>query len=82
VYNYLRRDNMVKVKSNLQPILDERKISVLKLSKDIEYRYESVRKMYNDEIEHFPKALILKICTYLNVTPGDLIIIENDNPDC
>lgn len=73
---------MVKIKSNLQPILDERGISVLKLSKDIEYRYESVRKMYNDDVEHFPKNLILKLCTYLNVVPGDLIIIEKEDPDC
>lgn len=67
---------MGKIKSNLQPLLDEKGISVLRLSKEIDYRYETVRKMYNDEIEHFPRELILRLCKYLNVTPGDLIIIE------
>jgi DNA-binding Xre family transcriptional regulator len=71
---------MVKIRSNLQSILDERGISVLKLSKDINYRYESVRKLYNDDNEHFPKALLLKLCTHLDVTPGDLIIIESGYP--
>lgn len=71
---------MAKIKSNLQAILDERGISVLKLSKEIDYRYESVRKMYNDDAKHFPKDLLLKLCTYLNVSPGELIIIEKDNP--
>jgi DNA-binding Xre family transcriptional regulator len=73
---------MAKIVSNLQPILDDRGISVLRLSKDIGYRYESVRKMYNNEMEHFPKALLLKICTHLKVTPGELIILKKDDPDC
>jgi DNA-binding Xre family transcriptional regulator len=67
---------MAKIKSNLQKILDEKEISVLKISKEINYRYESVRKMYNDEMEHFPKELILRLCMHLNVSPGELIILE------
>lgn len=65
---------MVRVKSNLQAILDERGISVLKLSKEIDYRYESVRQLYNDENKVYPRELLSKICTYLNVTPGEIII--------
>jgi DNA-binding Xre family transcriptional regulator len=70
------------VKSNLQAILDERGISVLKLSKDIDYRYESVRQMYNDENKTYPRELLTRICKYLNVTPGELLIVEKENPDC
>lgn len=68
------------VKSNLQSIIDEKGLSVLKVSKDIGYRYETVRQLYNDDLKTFPKELILKLCTYLKVTPGDIIILE-ENPD-
>lgn len=70
------------VKSNLQSILDARGISVLKLSKDIDYRYESVRQMYNDENKTFPRELLTRICKYLNVSPGELLIVEQEDPDC
>lgn len=72
---------MKKVVSNLKLILDERELSVLKVAKDINYRYESVRKLYNNDNEHFPKELISKLCHYLEVTPGELIVLK-DNPDC
>jgi len=72
---------MVKIKSNLQNILDERELSVLKVSKDIGYRYESVRQLYNDESKTFPRELLNKLCTYLNVTPGDLLVIEKEQTD-
>jgi DNA-binding Xre family transcriptional regulator len=72
----------MKIKSNLKALLDSREISVRKCSIDIEYRFESVRKMYNDDIEHFPKQLISKLCTYLEVEPGELIVSEKSNPDC
>jgi putative transcriptional regulator len=73
---------MVKVKSNLQVILDEKGLSVLKVSKDIGYRYESVRQLYNDDNKAYPRELLSKLCTYLNVTPGELLILEIEDPDC
>lgn len=70
------------IKSNLHSILDEREISVLKLSKDIEYRYESVRQLYNDENKTYPRELLNKICAYLEITPGELLTFEKEDPDC
>jgi DNA-binding Xre family transcriptional regulator len=70
------------VRSNLKAILDERNISVRKLALEIEYRYETVRQLYNNDTEHYPKALITKICNHLDITPGELIILEKVNPDC
>jgi DNA-binding Xre family transcriptional regulator len=70
------------VRSNLKAILDERNISVRKLALEIEYRYETVRQLYNNDTEHYPKALITKICNHLDITPGELIILETEKPDC
>ncbi|HZH61763.1 MAG TPA: helix-turn-helix transcriptional regulator [Metabacillus sp.] len=72
---------MIKVKSNLQSILDERGLSVLKVSKDIGYRYESVRQLYNDESKTFPRELLSKLCRYLSVTPGEILVIEKEQTD-
>ncbi|WEG18476.1 helix-turn-helix transcriptional regulator [Alkalihalophilus pseudofirmus] len=66
------------IKSNLKSILDERNLSVLQVSKDIDYRYESLRMMYNNQNKHFPKKLLDKLCEYLNVQPSDLISYEEE----
>jgi DNA-binding Xre family transcriptional regulator len=69
------------VRSNLKKILDDRSMSIRQVSRDIEYRFDSVRQMYNDENKTYPRELITKLCKYLDVTPGELIILEED-PDC
>jgi DNA-binding Xre family transcriptional regulator len=58
--------------------MDARNINPLQMSKNINYRYESVRMMYNDTAKHYPKDLLLLLCKELNVTPGDIIIIEDE----
>lgn len=68
----------MRIKSNLKNIADGRGLSALQISKDIDYRYESVRVMYNDTAKHYPKELLLRLCKQLNVTPGDLIIVEDE----
>jgi DNA-binding Xre family transcriptional regulator len=70
------------VRSNLKNILDDRGMSIRQVSRDIEYRFDSVRQMYNDENKTYPRELITKLCVYLDVTPGELIILDKENPDC
>lgn len=66
------------VKSNLKKILDEKQLSIRQVAKDIDYRPESVRQLYNDELERYPRELLTKLCAYLSVTPGDLLILEKE----
>ena len=63
------------IKSNLKELLEERKISIRQLAKDIDYRFESVRKLYNDEMERLPKDLIYRVCMYLEIEISDLLKI-------
>ncbi|NGQ95477.1 helix-turn-helix transcriptional regulator [Brevibacillus sp. SYP-B805] len=63
---------MPKLRSRLKEIVDSRGLSIRQVARDIDYRFESVRQMYNDEMERFPRDLIEKLCAYLNVSPGDL----------
>ncbi|RPK20983.1 hypothetical protein EH2_00276 [Bacillus subtilis] len=67
------------IKSNLKPIIDERKISIRKLSRDIDHEYPTVRKLYNDEMERYPRELLDKICIYLNIELQELLIFQKDN---
>ncbi|MCP9298423.1 helix-turn-helix domain-containing protein [Bacillus halotolerans] len=64
------------IRSNLKPILDERKISIRKLSRDIDHEYPTVRKLYNNEMERYPRELLDKVCTYLNIELQELLIFE------
>ncbi|WP_081481710.1 helix-turn-helix domain-containing protein [Paenibacillus elgii] len=66
------------LKSNLKQILDEKNISIRQLSKDTNYRFESVRLLYNDEMERFPRDLIDVVCTYLQISVSDLLVLEGN----
>lgn len=65
------------VNSNLKQILDERGLSIRQVARDIEYRLESVRQLYNNETERYPRELLTKLCEYLKVTPGDILSIND-----
>lgn len=73
---------MAIIRSNLKKILDERDLSIRQVARDIDYRFESVRQLYNDENKSYPKELLSKICDYLDITPGDLLYLDKNNPDC
>ncbi|MCY8944178.1 helix-turn-helix domain-containing protein [Bacillus atrophaeus] len=67
------------IRSNLKPILDERKISIRKLSRDIDHEYPTVRKLYIDEMERYPRELLDKVCTYLNIQLHELLLFQKDH---
>ncbi|UYZ12157.1 helix-turn-helix transcriptional regulator [Brevibacillus sp. WF146] len=66
------------VRSKLKEIIDSRNLSIRKVARDIDYRFDSVRQMYNDEMERYPRDLITKLCDYLNVAPGDLFRLDDN----
>lgn len=70
---------ILRVHSNLKQILDERNLSIRKVSHDIDYRFGTVRQMYNDETKHYPEELLSKLCEYLNVEIKDLLVLREDN---
>jgi DNA-binding Xre family transcriptional regulator len=66
--------------SRLKNILDEKGLSVRQVAREIDYRPESVRQLYNDQMERFPRDLLTRLCYYLNLTPNDLLYIDKTNP--
>lgn len=69
------------IKSNLKPILDERNISIRKLSNDIDHGFNTVRKLYHDEMERYPRDLLDKVCTYLDIELHELLTYKRDQND-
>lgn len=64
------------IRSNLKQIVDEREIVIRELARAIDYRFESVRQMYHDEMERYPRELLTKLCVYLNVEINELLTLR------
>lgn len=73
---------MQTINSNLKQILDQRGLSIRQVARDIDYRFDSVRQLYNNENKTYPRELLAKLCAYLNVSPGELLILEKEDPGC
>ena len=71
------------IRSKLSEVMEKHdpKLSIRKLAKDINYHFDSVRRMYKDEMVQYPRDLLLKLCTYFNIQPGELIRMESDEND-
>lgn len=71
------------IRSKLSEVMERHdpKLSIRKLAKDINYHFDSVRRMYKDEMVQYPRDLLLKLCTYFNIQPGELIRMESDEND-
>lgn len=66
------------IHSNLKVVMEQHNpnLSIRQLAKDINYHFDSVRRMYKDEMVQYPRDLLGKLCTYFNVEPGQLIVIR------
>lgn len=66
------------LKSNLKAMLEQRKISMRELSRRIDYRFETIRQLCNNNIKQLPVELIERICEELNCDVSDLFVLEKD----
>lgn len=70
-------DFVAQVRSNLKQLADDKSVSIRQVARDIDYQFETVRKMYNDEMKHFPRDLLNKLCDYFNCNIKDLLLSED-----
>lgn len=67
----------VRAKSKLKLILDERGISIRKCAEMSGLKFETVRKMYNDESKQYQRDTLGALCKTLECGIEDLLeIIE------
>jgi len=71
------------VHSNLKEIMRAKdpNLSIRQLAKDIDYHFDSVRKMYKDEMVQYPRDLLWRLCKYFDVSPGQFIVVVHDDKD-
>lgn len=66
---------------NLKEILDQKSISVLKFSEDINHRRATIHDLYhnnNMNNKRIPAKLIVDICNYLNISIDELFSIVDE----
>lgn len=59
--------------SDLKTVLHKRNLTIRELSRITGVRYESLRKLYHDEVERFPRDVIASICNEINVDVSEII---------
>ncbi|MCK1983191.1 MULTISPECIES: helix-turn-helix domain-containing protein [Peribacillus] len=71
----------IRVKSNLKKILDERNISIRQLASMTDLKFETLRRLYNDDTKQYQRDTIGRICEVLDININDiLILINEENP--
>lgn len=77
----------MRIQSNVKVLLDKksaeetRTISIKEVARTIDYRFESVRQIYNDETKQFPNELVAKLCAYFNVGVGEILTFVPDDAE-
>jgi DNA-binding Xre family transcriptional regulator len=66
------------LKSNLKDLLTMKRLSIREFSRMIDFRFETVRQLYNNEITRIPADLIERTCRELRITPGELFTITDE----
>lgn len=69
---------MKHVRSNLKELADNKGVGIRQIARDIDYRYETVRQMFNDESRQFPRDLLDKLCTYFDCEIHDLLVTDDN----
>lgn len=66
------------IKSKLKDIADARGLSIRQIARDIDCHFETVRRIYNNDMQQYPREVIDKLCTYLDVGVGELLEHKKD----
>lgn len=66
------------IRCKLKDILDERGESIRSIAKGINYRFETVRMLYNNSVIYYNRDLLDRLCTYLEVEIGDLLEVAKE----
>lgn len=68
----------MRVKSNLKAILDARSISIQQFARDSGLKFETLRRLYNDDTKQYQRDTIGTVCKVLEIKIDELLILEED----
>lgn len=69
------------LRSKLKDIVDARGLSIRQVAAGSECHFEIVRRMYNDTMERYPRGVLDKLCTFLDVSIGDILEHKKDTEE-
>ena len=72
-------DDMIKIRFALDEVLAKKKISRYMLAKLTKTHYQTIDNYYKNKVSRYDRDLLLRMCTVLDCTPGDLIRLEEDS---
>jgi DNA-binding Xre family transcriptional regulator len=72
---------IMRAKSNLKVILDERDISIRKFAEDTGLPFETLRRLYNDDTKQYQRDTLGRICEVLGVEINEVLILVNEESD-
>lgn len=64
------------IRSKLKDIADKRGLSIREIARDSGCHFEIVRRLYNDTMKRYPRDVIDRLCSYLGVGVGELLVHE------
>lgn len=72
----------LRAKSNLKTLLDERDISIRQFAQDTGLKFETLRRLYNDDTKQYQRDTIGVVCQTLGVTIDQLLVLvkKEGNP--
>ncbi|MGE7608936.1 helix-turn-helix domain-containing protein [Peribacillus frigoritolerans] len=68
----------IRVKSNLKKILDERNLSIRQLASMTDLKFETLRRLYNDDTKQYQRDTIGRICEVLEIQINDILVLIED----
>ena len=68
----------MRVKSNLKALLVERDISIQQFARDTDLKFETLRRLYNDDTKQYQRDTIGRICEVLEIEIGELLLLVDD----
>lgn len=69
----------MRVKSNLKALLDEKDKSIQQFARETGLKFETLRRLYNDDTKQYQRDTIGRICEVLEIEIGELLILEDDD---
>ena len=65
------------IKCRLSTILGAKRIKVSEVCRGTGIARATLDRYYKDEVSSFDREVLSKLCSFLLVTPGDLLVIVN-----
>lgn len=69
----------MRAKSNLKALLDSRNISIRQFAEDTGLKFETLRRLYNDDTKQYQRDTIGRVCEVLDVDINELLTLTDED---